>query len=86
MAKKINIGAVLGIEGEKEYRQAISGINSTVKTLKSEMKLLSAEFGENQNSVEALNAKDKVLNKQLEAQKDKVEVLKRALENAKNIY
>lgn len=86
MAKKINIGAVLGIEGEKEYRQAISGINSTVKTLKSEMKLLSAEFGENQNSVEALNAKDKVLNQQLEAQTDKVEVLKRALENAKNIY
>lgn len=86
MAKKINIGAVLGIEGEKEYRQAISGINSTVKTLKSEMKLLSAEFGDNQNSIEALNAKDKILNQQLEAQKEKVEVLKHALENAKNVY
>lgn len=86
MAKKINLGATISLEGEKEYRQAVSNINSSVKTLKSEMKLLSAEFGDNQNSVEALSKKDEILTKQFEAQKDKVEVLKKALEHAKELY
>ena len=86
MAKKINLGATIALDGEKEYRQAVSNINSTVKTLKSEMKLLSAEFGENQNSIEALSKKDEVLTKQFEAQKEKIEVLKKALENAKELY
>ena len=86
MAKKINVGAVLAIEGEKEYKQAISGVNSTVKTLKSDMKLLSAEFSNNQNSIDALSKKDELLNRQMEEQKNKVELLKKALENAKNMY
>lgn len=86
IAKKANIGATIGLDGEKEFRQAISGINSDMKVLASEMKKVSAEFIDNNNSVEALSAKDEVLNKQLDKQKEKVEALKLALQNAQEQY
>lgn len=81
-----DIGPVIGIEGEKEFRQAISGINKDISLLGSEMKKVSAEFIDNKDSVQALTAKDEVLNKQLEAQKEKIEAIKKALENSKEQY
>jgi phage-related protein len=86
MANKPNIGASIGLDGEKEFRQAITNINSDMKVLTSEMKKVSAEFSDNKDSVEALTAKDEVLNKQIDTQKEKVEALKNALENAKELY
>lgn len=86
MAKKANIGATVSLDGEKEFKQAISNINSDMKVLGSEMKKVSAEFADNKDSVDALTAKDEVLNKQLDMQKEKVEALKKALENAKEQY
>lgn len=81
-----DIGPKIKIDGEKEFKSAISGINSDMKVLASEMKKVSAEFGDNKDSIEALTAKNDVLNKQIDTQKGKVEELKKALENAKNQY
>jgi phage-related protein len=86
MAKKINIGAGISLDGEKEFRQAVSGINSDMKVLASEMKKVTAEFSVNNGSIEALSAKDEILNKQLDKQKEKVEALKLALENSQQQY
>ncbi len=86
MSNKYDVGATIGLDGEKEFRQAITGINSDMKVLASEMKKVSAEFLDNNDSVEALSAKDEVLNKQLDKQKEKVEALKLALENAEKQY
>lgn len=86
MAKKANIGAGIALDGEKEFRQAISNINSDMKVLGSELKKVSSEFLDNKGSIEALTAKDEVLNKQLDAQKDKVEAVRKALENSKDQY
>lgn len=71
------------IDGEKEYKQAISGINSEMKVLKSEMKLVSERYAENAESSEALAAKGEVLEKQLESQRQKVNTYKKALEEAR---
>ena len=76
MAKKINLGATIALEGEKQYRQAIAGINSDMRVLTSEMKLSQAQFAGNQNSIQALTEKDRILNEQIEKQKEKVEALK----------
>ena len=86
MAKKVNIGPGIKLDGEKEFKKAISGINSDMRVLASEMKKTSEQFRYNQNTVEALTEKDKVLSNQIEKQKEKVDVLKQALENAKNEY
>ena len=84
MAK--NIAATVGIDGEKEFKQAISSINSDMKVLASEMKKVTSEFSENAKSVESLTAKDKVLNDQIDKQREKVEELRKAMENSKTQY
>ncbi|RDU22757.1 phage tail tape measure protein [Anaerosacchariphilus polymeriproducens] len=86
MAKKGSIGANIALDGEKEFRAAITNINSSMKVLTSEMKKVSAEFSDNKNSVTALTSQNQVLNKQIEQQRQKVETLKKALENSKNQY
>lgn len=74
------------IEGEKEYRQALSEINSGLKVLNSEMKLTSEQFANNADSVEALTAKNDVLERQILTQREKIETLKSALQNSADAY
>lgn len=77
-----DFGLKIGLEGEKEFKKALSEINQSFKVLGSEMRLVQSQFGKNDNSVEALTARNQVLNKEIEAQKQKIETLKAALENA----
>ena len=77
-----NFGLKIGLEGEKEFKKSISEINQTFKVLGSEMKLVTAQFDKNDNSIEALTARQQVLGKEVDAQRQKVETLRAALANA----
>ena len=77
-----NFGLKIGLEGEKEFKKALNEINQSFKVLGSEMKLVQSAFDKNDNSVEALTARNQVLNKEIEAQKQKIETLRAALSNA----
>ena len=77
-----NFGLKIGLEGEKEFKKALNEINQSFKVLGSEMKLVQSAFDKNDNSVEALTARNQVLNKEIEAQKQKIETLRAALANA----
>lgn len=81
-----NFGLKIGLEGEKEFKKALSDINSSFKVLGSEMKLVESQFGKNDTSVNALTARNQVLNKEIEAQKQKIETLRSALENATSSF
>lgn len=81
-----NFGLKIGLEGEKEFKKALSDINSSFKVLGSEMKLVESQFGKNDTSVQALTARNTVLNKEIEAQKQKIETLRSALENAASSF
>jgi len=81
-----NFGLKIGVEGEKEFKRALSDINQSFKVLGSEMKLVESEFDKNENSVQSLTSKNEVLNKQIDAQKDKIETLRKALENASSSF
>ena len=81
-----NFGLKIGVEGEREFKKALSDINQSFKVLGSEMKLVSAQFDKNDNSVEALAARNKVLNKEIDAQKSKIETLRSALQNASTSF
>lgn len=74
------IGSKIVLEGEAEYRNALKNINAAQKENRSEMKLWSAEFKENQNCTEALTKKHEILTKQIETQKQKVAAYEAALE------
>ena len=77
-----NFGLKIGLEGEKEFKKALSEINQSFKVLGSEMKLVESAFAKNDNSVQALTARNQVLNREIEAQKQKIETLRAALANA----
>lgn len=76
----------VSLDGEREYKQAISEINSGLKVLGSEMKLVTTLFADNADSVEALTAKGDVLERQILSQKEKIETLKQALENSADAF
>ncbi len=77
-----NFGLKIGLEGEKEFKKALADINQSFKVLGSEMKLVTSQFDKNDTSVEALTARNEVLNKEIEAQRQKIETLRQALANA----
>ena len=81
-----NIGARVELAGEREFRQALSQINTGLKTTASELKLVTARYSENADSVAGLTAKNEALQKKLDQQREKVETLRKALENAKVQY
>lgn len=81
MATK-KLKARVEIDGEKEYKQAISELNQGNRVLSSEMKLLQEQYKGSEGSMEALRAKSGVLERQLLQQKDKVQTLREALKNA----
>ena len=64
-----DFGFKIGLEGEKEFKKALSDINQSFKVLGSEMKLVESQFSKNDNSVEALTARNKVLGQEMDAQK-----------------
>ena len=81
-----NFGLKIGVDGEKEFKKALSDINQTFKVLGSEMKLVSSEFDKQDKSVAAVAARNEVLNKAIDAQKDKISTLESALKNAADSF
>lgn len=83
----------VAIEGEKEYKDALSSLASGSKTLTSEMKLLQAQYKGNTESTEFLTNKAELLGRQLKQQeqitaqhKSMVEKASKTLEEAAAEY
>lgn len=70
-----DIGPRIGIQGEKEFNDQIKQINDSIRECGSEMKALSSEFEKNGNSQDALVAKNKNLQKELDLQRQKMGLL-----------
>ncbi len=81
-----DFGLKIGIEGEKEFKKALSEINQSFKVLGSEMNLVTSQFDKQDKSVDALTARNQVLCKEIDVQKDKVETLEAALQNAASSF
>lgn len=79
----VDIGARVGIDGEKGFRDSLSAINSEIKTLNSEMKSVVTAFTGMEDSEEAVTAKTEVLQKSMEASAKKIELLEKQSERAK---
>ncbi|MGI6737825.1 MAG: phage tail tape measure protein [Christensenellales bacterium] len=77
-----NFGLKIGIEGEREFKNALREINQCFRVLGSEMKLVSSEFDKNDKSIQSITARNNQLNKEIDAQKEKVSTLEKALANA----
>ena len=86
MAGSNTFGGTIKLEGEKAYREALRQINSDLKVMASEMSKVTAEFGKNDKSASSLTSRNKILNEQIEKQKEKISVLKNALAQSSEKY
>lgn len=76
----------LGIEGEREFKSKLSEINQNMKVLGSELKVVSSAFDGQEKSVRSLSARNDVLKKTVDEQKEKVRLLTEALQNASESF
>ncbi|WKV08416.1 phage tail protein [Thermoanaerobacterium sp. CMT5567-10] len=81
-----DFGLRIGIEGEKEFKNAIREINQSFKVLGSEMNLVASQFDKQDKSIEAVTARNRVLSKEIDAQKEKIATLEKALVNAASSF
>lgn len=82
----VDIGPRIGIDGEKEFRQELQNINQQIRTLGSEMKAVTSSFEAGDRSEGALAAQTDVLNRQIDAQKQKLQQLQKGLDAAADKY
>lgn len=81
-----NINTRFTLSGEKEYKQAISEIGSGMNVLNSEMRKVQSAYAQNTDSVEALSAKNDVLERKISTQTEKIEYLRAALQQSAEKY
>lgn len=74
-----DIGPRISIEGEAEYKRALQGIILEQKKLSSELELMESAFAGQLNSMEALTAKSDILQKQYDAENERLELLVKQL-------
>ena len=86
MSGSNTFGGTVKLDGESEYRKALSNITAQMKVMSSEMMKVTAEYGKNDNSIEGLTAKNKVLTNQIDVQTERVNTLRGALEQSTNEY
>ena len=69
----------VGVAGEQTYREALKNISRELRVQKVEMDAVTSAYGANQNSIEALSAKQEALTKQQDAHREKVQILSEML-------
>ena len=82
----VDIGPRIGLDGESEFRKQLMDCNQALKTLGSEMKLVTAEFADNAKSEEALTKKNDVLERSVSTLKDKLAMQEKALQDCAHEY
>lgn len=68
-------GGAVKLQGESEYRQALTRISQNLREVGSEMKVVSSQYAKSDNSQAALTARTEALNNKMAAQKEKLSVL-----------
>lgn len=81
-----DIGPKIGIDGEKEFRDALKSMGQQLKTLGTEMKAVTSAFDVDNDSQKKLTAQSDVLNRQLEVQQQRLGEIQKALDYAKANY
>lgn len=72
----------LAVDGEREFKEAMSEVNTTMRTLKSELELVDAQFKGQANTMEALRKKQEILKAQYDQQRESVKALEKAVKDS----
>lgn len=80
------IGAVIALDGEQQFKSAVTACTRELNTMKSALKLVEAQTDGQAKSLETLQKKHSALNDVLEATRKKEEAVSSGLEHAKSDY
>lgn len=86
MATMRKIGATIALEGESAFKKSVSACTTSLKTMKSELTLVSKQYADNANSLDALQAQHDALNKVLEQSQRVEQETAAALLNSQQNY
>ena len=78
-----SFGGTIKLQGESEYKKALREITDNLKVLNSEMKVVTSQYDRNDKSASNLSQQNSVLTKKIDEQKEKVNILTKALEDAR---
>ncbi len=78
----VDIGPKIGIDGEAEFRKQINQLTQQIKTFGSELGVAASEMDSNKKSAEGLTKQNTILNKSISVQEQKLDELKRGLQEA----
>lgn len=85
MGKRV-IGATIKLDGEQTFRSAVNNATAAMKTMQSELALVSKSYATNANSMAALTAKHDALANVMSATKSVAAEQAKALEHAQSEY
>lgn len=83
---KREIKTTLALDGEKEFKKGLEDAQRQMRVLASESKSTSTAFKNNEDSVEALTAKNQILSRQIDQQEEIVKALTRAVSESAEKY
>nr|DAY90828.1 MAG TPA: tail tape measure protein [Caudoviricetes sp.] len=86
LAGSSTIEAGIKLNGEKEFKSAVSNVGEELRRLKTETDLVKTTFDGQANSSEALSAKQDVLTRTLETYRKKETEVRKGLDHAKESY
>ena len=78
-----DVGIRLGVDGEKEFRSALAGVNSQIKNLNSEMKTVVSSMSGMNSAEDAAAKKNDVLARSVTAVKQKISLISGEYDRAK---
>ncbi|MBQ0166107.1 MAG: hypothetical protein KBT02_03230 [Treponema sp.] len=82
----VDIGPRIGVDGEAQFRKDLKNISQSLKTLGSEMKVVTSEFDGQTKSAEQLKRENDVLERSVLTLKDKLKLQEDALEKCARQY
>lgn len=71
----VDVGIKLGVDGVSDFKSALDGVNSQIKSLNSEMKSVVISLNGMEDSEESAAKKTEILNNSVEASKQKISLL-----------
>lgn len=77
-------GGAVKLQGEKEYREALSKITNNLKVISSEMKVVTSNFDKNSKSIDGLKKQNDLLTSKLDEEVNALNKAKQMLDKAKS--
>ncbi len=78
-----SFGGTIKLTGESQYQKSLKTISENLKVLSSEMRVVTSRYDVNDRSTSNLSQQNEILTKKIDEQKHKVQVLTKALNDAK---